>query len=283
MAARYFPGRLLAKVAIALAAAAVLLAETASASAETGQPQAAFDQKVALSRSQAVVGQTIGEHVLTDANGRAVRLSDLRGRPLVVNFIYTGCYHVCPTTTRFLLGAVKSAQSALGKDAFTTLTIGFNLPFDNPVAMKAFARQQGVDLPNWLFASPDAGSLDRLLRDFGFSYAHTPNGFDHVLQVTVVDAQGRVYRQLYGESFDLPLLVGPLKELITGVPVAAPTLEAWFERVKLLCTVYDPSAGRYRINYAVVIEIFVGASVLLIGLGSLGWEWRRQRRTRRAA
>lgn len=273
-------GGLLARAAIVLAAAAILLVETAGASSASSQP--VLDQKSTLARSQAVVGQPVGDHVFTDANGRSVRLSQLRGRPLVVNFVYTGCFHVCPTTTRFLLGAVKSAQNALGRDAFTTLTIGFNLPFDTPVAMKAFAKQQGVDVPNWIFASPDAGSLDRLLADFGFSYARTPNGFDHVLQVTVVDAGGRVYRQLYGDSFDLPLLVGPLKELITGTPVAAPTLEAWFERVKLLCTVYDPSAGRYRINYAVVIEIFVGASVLLIGLGSIGWEWRRQRRARRA-
>jgi protein SCO1/2 len=273
-------GGLLAKVAILLAAAAVLFAETAAATSSTATP--ALDQKTALALSQSVVGQPVGDHVFTDASGRSVRLSELRGRPLVVNFVYTGCYHVCPTTTRFLRGAVKLAQDALGTDAFTTLTIGFNLPFDTPVAMRAFAKQQGVDLPRWIFASPDAGNLDRLLRDFGFSYAPTPSGFDHVLQVTVVDASGRIYRQLYGDSFDLPLLVQPLKELITGTPVAAPTIEAWFERVKLLCTVYDPSAGRYRINYAVVIEIFVGASVLLIGLGALAFEWRRQRRARRA-
>ncbi len=280
MAVRHRLGTLLTRAAILLAAAAVLLAETAGATTESAPP--ALDPKSALARSQAVVGKAIGDHVFTDANGRSVRLSQLRGRPLVVNFVYTGCYQVCPTTTRFLLGAVKSAQDALGREAFTTLTIGFNLPFDTPIAMKAFAKQQGIDLPNWIFASPDAGSLERLLADFGFSYAQTPNGFDHVLQVTVVDAGGRVYRQLYGDSFDLPLLVGPLKELLTDTPVAAPTIEAWFERVKLLCTVYDPSAGRYRINYAVVIEIFVGASVLLIGVGSIGWEWRRQRRMRRA-
>lgn len=273
-------GRLLAEAAVLLAAAMVLVVQSAGASSATSP--AALDQKTALALSQSVVGQSIGDHVLTDSSGRTVRLSDYRGRPLVVNFVYTACYHVCPTTTRFLRGAVKSAQDALGRDAFTTLTIGFNLPFDSPLAMKTFARQQGVDAPNWVFASPDAGSVDRLLRDFGFSYAQTPNGFDHVLQVSVVDAGGRIYRQLYGESFDLPLLVGPLKDLLTGTPVSAPTLDAWIERVKLLCTVYDPSAGRYRINYAIVIEIFVGASVLLIGLVSLGLEWRRQRRARRA-
>lgn len=274
---------LMAKALLLCSAATVLVLAALDTTAATGaESAAALDQKRALQASQAVIGRQLGAHVLTDANGRRVRLSDYRGKPLVVNFVYTGCYHVCPTTTRFLRGAVKAAQNALGPDAFTTLTIGFNLPFDTPHAMRAFAKQQGIDLPNWHFLSPDAGSLDALLRDFGFSYAPTPGGFDHVLQVTIVDAEGRVHRQLYGDSFDLPLLVEPLKGLITGVPLAVPTLEAWIERVKLLCTVYDPSAGRYRINYAVVVEIIVGGSILLGGIGFLGWEWRRQRRTRRA-
>ena len=39
-----------------------------------------------------------------------------------------------------------------------------------------------------------------LARDFGFVYEATPAGFDHVLQVSLVDAQGRIVRQVYGES-----------------------------------------------------------------------------------
>ena len=93
-----------------------------------------------------------------------------------------------------------------------------------------------------------------------------------------MDAEGRIYRQIYGADFDLPLLVESLKALLAGEPVAATRTAEWFERVKLLCTVYDPSAGRYRINYAVVIEILVGASILLAGVCSLANEWRKHRK-----
>jgi hypothetical protein len=48
--------------------------------------------------------------------------------------------------------------------------------------------------------------------------------------------------------------------------------------VKLLCTVYDPSAGRYRLNYVVIIELLIGASVMLGGIGFVALEWRRRRR-----
>lgn len=258
---------------IALAAFAL------NATEALGQTGSTFDQKSALGRSQGVVGKIVGDHAFTDSTGKRVRLSDFRGKPLIVNFVYTGCYEVCPTTTQFLLKAVRSAQQSLGRDSFRVLTIGFNLPFDHPIAMKTFAERQGADLPGWLFLSPDTGSVDALLADFGFSYAQTPKGFDHVLQVTVVDAEGRVYRQLYGESFELPLLVAPLKDLLTGAITPNPSLGDWLEKVRLLCTVYDPSAGRYRFNYAVIIEILVGASVLALGTASLVHEWRRRRRT----
>jgi hypothetical protein len=54
-------------------------------------------------------------------------------------------------------------------------------------------------------------------------------------------------------------------------------LEALWEQVKLLCTVYDPASGRYRLNYAVFIEIFTGTTVLLGTLWFVASGWRRRR------
>ena len=265
------------RIAISVAAVVVFALMAAQAGAN---PDKSWNEKSALDYSQSAVGKAIRDHRLTDAQGRSVRLAQLRGKPLVVSFVYTGCHQVCPATTQFLAKAIRSAQSTLGRDSFHTLTIGFNLPFDHPVAMKTYAERNGIDLPGWLFLTPDADSLDQLLQDFGFSYTQTAGGFDHVVQVSIVDPEGRVYRQIYGDAFDLPLLVGPLKELITGVRGENGSVSDWLERVRLLCTVYDPSAGRYRLNYAVVIEILVGASVLLVGSGSLIHEWRRRRSQR---
>ncbi|HEU4350950.1 MAG TPA: hypothetical protein VFR66_03660, partial [Burkholderiales bacterium] len=75
------------------------------------------------------------------------------------------------------------------------------------------------------------------------------------------------------------LFVGPLLELAQNAPVEQGNLEGAWEKFKLLCTVYDPAAGRYRVNYVVVIEILVGTSVLVFGIGFVFWEWRRRRLT----
>ena len=252
--------------------AAVLLLASPQVAAEP------LDLDRALRTSQAAVGKSIGDHGLTDSSGGRVRLADYRGKPLVVEFVYTGCTQVCPTTTRFLARALREAQSALGADGFNAVTIGFNLPFDDPQAMRAFARANGADLAHWAFLSPEAGDVSALTGDFGFVYAPTPGGFDHLSQVTIVDGQGRIYRQVYGESFALPMLIGPLRELVAGAPAPAQTLPALLERVRILCTVYDPLSGRYRLDYGLFVELFAGLSILAGVAWYLSHEWRRQRR-----
>ena len=235
----------------------------------------AFDEKLALKDSQAAIGRALGDYALVDSEGRSMRLSELRGKPLVVNFVYTGCFQVCPAATQFLAKAVADAERTLGPGSFRVATIGFNLPFDSPAAMQDFRRKFGLQSPNWLFLTPDAGSLGALVADFGFRYEATVAGFDHLLQVSIVDPQGRIYRQVYGDTFDAPLFVGPLLQLAQNAPVAG-GVQAFLENVKLLCTVYDPAAGRYRLNYVVVMELLIGASVILAGLAFLLIEWRRR-------
>jgi protein SCO1 len=101
--------------------------------------------------------------------------------------------------------------------------------------------------------------------------------------VTLLDAEGRVAAQVYGENFDIPMLVSPLKALLTNAPLPAITVAHVVERVRLLCTVYDPRSGRYRLDYRLVLELLVGFSIIVATLGYLLREWQRHRRRLRAA
>lgn len=225
------------------------------------------------------MGSTPRDVAFTDAAGRRVALSSFRGRPLVVSFVYTGCSQVCPTTTRFLAKAVREARAVVGADRFDVVSIGFNVPADNPVSMRVFARQNGIEDARWAFVVPDAGAAEALARDFGFAYAAQSGGFDHLTQVTILDAQGRVHAQLYGESLAVPMLVQPLRELVLGEPAGGASLAAIAERVRLICTVYDPASGTYRLDYALFFEVLAGVIVLGATAGFLVRERRRARRT----
>ena len=243
----------------------------AQATARDGEP----DFRKMLADSQAAIGRPLIDIPLRDHTGKEVRFSDFAGRPLLISLVYTGCFQACPVATRFLAEAVATAREVLEEDRFRIVSIGFNQPFDDPAAMAAFRKQNGIKDPNWYFLSPDPARVDALTKNLGFTYEATPKGFDHVTQVTIVDGDGVIYRQVYGENFDQPMLVQPLKELLSGQAVRNLTLENVWLKVKLYCTVFDPNAGKYRINYAIFFEIFAG----LTTLAAMAWfairAWRR--------
>jgi protein SCO1/2 len=262
-------------------AALVLGVAGVAAETLTGGAQgagAALDPDRALKTSQAAIGNRVGDYAFLDRQGRQVRLADYRGKPLVVSMVYTGCFSVCPTTTAQLAKAIREARKTLGTGAFRVVTIGFNLPYDSPEAMRDFARRYGIDDPSWEFLSPFEPQLAALLGDLGFEYVRTPGGFDHLTQLTILDADGKVFRQVYGDEFALPLLIDPLQVLVTGTPMPLASLTELVERVRIVCTVYDPKSGRYRFKTSVIGDV---VSFVLIGVTIFGFLWHDRRKRRR--
>lgn len=265
---------------MAIGAALVLPPATLFAQPPATAP--ALDQKAAIAASQEALGRSIGDYMLLDREGRPVRLSSYRGKPLLVSFIYTGCFQVCPATTRALDQTVRALQGRFGDNQFNVISVGFNQPADSPQAMKAFAAQHGIKRPNWDFLSPPPAIVDRLTGEFGFRYAATPAGFDHVLQVSLVDAQGRIVRQVYGDKPPADALGEPMKELLVGVPLSPSTpLADLIDQVRLLCTVYDPATGTYRVDYSLALEAAGGLTFIIAMALYMLNEWRARRRARR--
>lgn len=237
--------------------------------AETSQEARAllFDSRAALAYSQQAIGRTITDHRFVDRNNRARRLTEYREKPLVLSLIYTGCSHTCPLVIQDLYRAVERAQAAIGPDAFTVATVGFDSRNDTPQRLTAYARSQGIDLPNWDFLAGDPQTIERLAAEIGFIFAPSAAGFDHLAQVTIVDANGRIYRQVYGEDISPQTIVEPLKELVYGRRVEASPLAALVSRIRFVCTVFDPNQGRYRFSYAIFIGLAIGAmSTLATGV-----------------
>jgi protein SCO1/2 len=186
---------------------------------------------------------------------------------------------VCPTTTKNLQKAIEGLVNRVGPDKFTVISIGFNQPFDSPQALKSFAIQNGIRLPNWDFLSPAPALVPELTRDFGFSFVQSVAGFDHLNQVTLVDAQGKIVRQVYGQIFTADMLAEPLKALLGGnaLPPDTFSLAELGDRIRILCSVYDPTSGKYRVSYGVIFEI-AGAITFILWLVIFWWRDRRHKK-----
>jgi len=238
-----------------------LLAVTGAAACATP----AYDEKAALAKSQAAIGRTPGNHRFTDSDGHTVVLSQLRGKPLVVSLVYTSCYHTCPVITRHVGRTTEIARQALGADSFHVITVGFDTVNDTPARMKSFARERGIDTARWRVLSADAATMKRFTDDLGFVYFPSPRGFDHLAQTTVIDADGKVYWQVYGDDFPPPALVEPLKDLVFGRRSNLTSVSGVIAGVKLFCTVFDPKSGRYRFDYSIFVAFIIG----VISLGAV--------------
>lgn len=276
-----------ALAALALSALPVAQAAEPPAASETApkpRPGAgeAPDPRAALEASRAALGRQLGDYALTASDGRQVRLAALRGRPLVVNMIYTSCFDFCPTLTANLAPKVEIAREALGRGKFIVLTIGFDAFNDTPTRMRTYARMLGLGDAEWLFLSGDEQTVVALAADLGFTYRRTAAGFDHSALTTVIDQSGRVHRQIYGTDYAVPMLVEPLKALVLGVRDPTAGMGQLLERVRLWCTVYDPRTGRYRIDYSLILSIALGTlcfTVLGVFLAREWWKGRRGRAT----
>ena len=241
----------------------------------------ALDQTTALRISQAVIGTVPPDYTLLDRQGRPVRLSSYRGKPLLVSFMYTGCFQICPTNTRSLHEAVQELQKIVGPDQFNVVSIGFNQPFDSPQALRSFSAQHAINAVNWEFLSPHASIVEPLTRAFGFSHVSTPSGIDHVMSVTLLDGQGQIYAQVYGERLSAEKLGEPMRQLLLGAPLSQTlSLTDLMERVRILCTVYDPETGRYRYDYGLILEIAGGSTFFLAMFWFFVAEWHARRRSR---
>ncbi len=255
--------------------AAMLLATKAGAS--TPDPQApVFDTRIALESSQAAIGRRLAPEIaFIDQDNRLRTLSEFRGHPLIISPVYTSCFGVCPTTTTYLRKVANMALAVLGPGSFSVLTIGFDTANDTPGRMREFASARGPFPPDWVFGAADAATTRALMQEIGFTYAPSPRGFDHMIQATILDGEGVVYRQVYGQEFEPPQLVDPLKRLALGQRAREDTLGAMIEGVRLFCTVFDPKSGRYLFDWSIVLSALIGV-MCFTGVGVFLWRsWRR--------
>jgi protein SCO1 len=132
---------------------------------------------------------------LVDQDGRTFRLSFYRGRPVLVDFIYTRCPTICSargddfSRVLQLMGAGSSGQ-------FDLLSIGFDPGNDDIEALKLYADRFGATAPRWRVAAPaEASNLVALLQSFGVVVIPDGlGGFIHNSAVYLVDPQGRLAR-----------------------------------------------------------------------------------------
>jgi protein SCO1/2 len=120
---------------------------------------------------------------LRDENGRMVRLGDLRGRPVVVTFMYTTCRDTCPLTAQ----QIRQALDDLGHDV-PVIAVSVDPKNDTPQRARSFELKQGLTgRMRWVLGTP--AQLRRIWDDYGVAPQTTESA--HTASTVLLDATGR--------------------------------------------------------------------------------------------
>lgn len=107
---------------------------------------------------------------LIERSGRQVRLSDLRGKVWVVDFIYTACQDSCPLQSAEMS---KLQEEFKGRRRLVLVSISVDPGRDTPEVLSAYARRYGADPERWLFLTGEREAIYRLAQK-GFRLSAVP-------------------------------------------------------------------------------------------------------------
>ncbi len=161
------------------------------------------------------VGDPIPDFALTDQTGRTVRLSQMRGEPVAVTFIYTRCpiATACPlTTTRF--AKLDSLLKAKGFGKLLTITV--EPERDTPKVLAEYASHLGADPARWKFLTGDPKAVADVASRFGVIYYPDAGQVVHAQAVAVVDPEGRLATIYYGDNWDAEAVFRDLEKARKG-------------------------------------------------------------------
>lgn len=153
------------------------------------------------------VGAAVPDFTLVDQKKRAVSLSQLRGKLVVANFIYTTCAlpNFClRLATNFNVLQTRFAKE-LGRDLIL-LTLTFDPTHDTPDVMAAYASQWRANPDTWRFLTGAPADVDRACRLFGVRAFATDGVMDHSLHTVIIGRDGTLLSNIEGNQFTVTQL-----------------------------------------------------------------------------
>jgi protein SCO1 len=148
------------------------------------------------------VGQRVPNFALTDQNRRHVVLSQLAGKVVAVNFIYTSCAlpNFCFRNSNNFGVLQKRFQEKMGRELIL-LTITFDPQRDHSDVLANYAKTWKADPDTWHFLTGSVPDIQHASSLFGVDYFPDEGLMDHSLHTAIIDREGRLVANLEGNQF----------------------------------------------------------------------------------
>ncbi len=145
-----------------------------------------------------VVGEYAPTTLLTDERDRPFSLRDLRGRTVVMAFVYTRCRDAreCPLiTARF-----RALQEKLRGRAASLVEVTLDPAYDRPAVLAQYGRAFGEDPSRWTFVTGDPETVLDFAAQFDVTaFPDERIGLIHPERTVIIDKYGAI-RELIDEG-----------------------------------------------------------------------------------
>ena len=180
---------------------------------------AASDVPLPKPEGQVSIGEPLPDFTLTDQDGRAVTLSDFRGRLVAVDFIYTRCPlpNVCP----MLSANFARLQKRFG-GKITLLSITLDPQYDTPQVLTDYAQRWRADSHTWHFLTGSADEIRKVAGHFVVIFWPEEGTITHTSSTAIVDRTGHLAAIVEGSSFTSQQLIDLVQSLSSNIFKTAP-------------------------------------------------------------
>lgn len=150
-------------------------------------------------------GAVVKDFALTDEQGKAFRLSELDGRYVAVNFLYTRCPlpDVCPRLAASF-ASIQRKFAAEMPSRLMLLSITLDPDYDKPEVLAAYARGVHADPARWKFLT---GDVEPVARQLGVAYWTEEGLIAHSSATALIGPGRRLAAIIEGSSFPFEQLV----------------------------------------------------------------------------
>jgi protein SCO1 len=137
---------------------------------------------------------------LLDQNGQSINLSSLKGKYVLINFIYTTCSGTCPMLTSKMSQVEKKLGPELGKKV-RLVSVTLDPEHDNSAQLLKYANEHDANGADWIFLTGPPADIDKYLAIFNIKRTRETDGsIDHVTTSFLLGPDGRQIRQYDGIS-----------------------------------------------------------------------------------
>ena len=190
----------LARTILGLALAAAVPAQASAHSLKELE-----DQLTAREPYIQVVNRPAPDFALQDADGHMTSLKDLRGRVVVLYFIYASCPDVCPLLSEKIATIQQQINTTPMRDIVEFVAVTTDPERDTPNVLRAYGPAHGLDLVNWRFLTSgvDHPTVTReLAKVYGLEFTPMGDGtLMHGLVTHVIDKSGNLRARFHGLKF----------------------------------------------------------------------------------